>query len=112
MFEASDLKEIPILSHLCDSDLVTLGLVLEEKEFAAGATIFSEGSEGNALFIIFAGEVHISKTTHSGEAGAIRRFLALRNGVRADPSARTSDKQGLFYEVSLARRGGRVPHNA
>lgn len=71
MFETTDLKRIPILGHMGDSDLVTLGLVAEEKEFPAGATIFVEASEGNALFIIVSGDVQISKATHSGEAKVI-----------------------------------------
>ncbi|UCD57583.1 MAG: cyclic nucleotide-binding domain-containing protein, partial [Candidatus Hydrogenedentota bacterium] len=71
MLEPSELKRIPILSHMSDSDLKKLAEVAKEREFAAGTRIFAEGSEQDSLFIMLSGKVRITKATQSGEQKSI-----------------------------------------
>ena len=71
MADIADLKKIPILRRLSDSDLEKLAAVSEETEFSAGDTIFVEKSDRDSLFIILSGAVRISKETRSGEQKSI-----------------------------------------
>jgi CRP-like cAMP-binding protein len=71
MLSIDELKKIPILSALQESDLGALAEVAQERDFAAGDTIFVEGSEDNSLFIILSGRVRITKQTASGEEKSI-----------------------------------------
>jgi len=71
MPDLTELKKVPILKHLSDSDLEKLASVAEEKEFAPGAVVFEEGVEQDSLFIILSGGVLISKATHTGEQKSI-----------------------------------------
>lgn len=71
MPDANELKQIPILKHLSDSDLEELASIAEEKEFAPGAVVFEEGIEQDSLFIILSGGVLISKATHAGDQKSI-----------------------------------------
>jgi CRP-like cAMP-binding protein len=71
MVDIADLKRIPILSRLSDSDLEKLAAMSEEREFTAGATIFVEKSKQDSLFVILSGDVRISKETRSGEQKSI-----------------------------------------
>ena len=67
MIEPGEIKKVPILNHLSDSDLEKLIALAVEREFPAGEIIFAERSEEGSLFIILSGRVSISKATHSGE---------------------------------------------
>lgn len=71
MVDPSELKNVPILSHLSDSGLEEVAVVSEEKMFEPGAVVFEEGVEQDSLFIILSGGVLISKTTQSGEQKTI-----------------------------------------
>ena len=71
MVDPSELKNVPILSHLSDSGLEEVAVVSEEKLFEPGIVVFEEGVEQDSLFIILSGSVLISKTTQSGEQKTI-----------------------------------------
>ncbi len=71
MPEPSELKKIPILSHLSEADLEKLIGVAEEKRFSHGDVVFEEGVEQDSLFIILSGRALISKATQSGDQKAI-----------------------------------------
>lgn len=59
MHPASLLRQIPLFESMEDTDLVALGKKLSPKTFAAGETIFAQGDEGDAMYLIQEGAVDI-----------------------------------------------------
>jgi CRP/FNR family transcriptional regulator, cyclic AMP receptor protein len=53
------LKDVRLFAQLNKRELITVGRLLHEREYKAGEVIFDEGDEGQALYIIFSGEVII-----------------------------------------------------
>jgi CRP/FNR family transcriptional regulator, cyclic AMP receptor protein len=56
-----NLKKVPIFSDLPEDILEALSVMVEEKLYADGAVIFSEGQTGDTFYVIKQGEVIISK---------------------------------------------------
>lgn len=55
------LHTTPIFSDLTPAELVDLLHLLHERTFVAGETIFTEGEPGLGLYVVFKGEVEISR---------------------------------------------------
>jgi CRP/FNR family transcriptional regulator, cyclic AMP receptor protein len=55
------LRTTPIFSDLSPAELVDLLHLLHERTFVAGETIFTEGEPGLGLYVVFKGEVEISR---------------------------------------------------
>jgi CRP/FNR family transcriptional regulator, cyclic AMP receptor protein len=55
------LKTTPVFSDLTPAELVDLLHLLHERTFVAGETIFTEGEPGLGLYVVFKGEVEISR---------------------------------------------------
>src|SRR5215212_7373277 len=53
------LKDVPLFAQLNKRELSTVGRLLHEREFKGGEVIFDEGEEGQALYVVFSGEVVI-----------------------------------------------------
>ena len=53
------LREIPLFESMEEADLVALGHKLTPKQFVEGATIFAQGEEGDAMYLIEDGAVDI-----------------------------------------------------
>jgi CRP-like cAMP-binding protein len=109
MPDVSELKNVPILRHLSDSDLEALVAVLTERDFGPGDVIFEEGVEQDSLFIILSGDVLISKETHTGDrksmatlgAGAFFGEMALFDDfVRSATATATNDVRALEMSKS------------
>jgi len=67
------LKEIPFLSNLSPEKLRDVAQIgLEVEEVPKGAHVFSEGDQGDALYVILEGAVRV----HSGSAGDLTTFGA------------------------------------
>ncbi len=56
-----NLKKVPIFSELPEESLEVISVMVEEKLYADGAMIFSEGQVGDTFYVIRQGEVIISK---------------------------------------------------
>ncbi len=52
-------RQVPIFKELRDDFLVRLASVMEELSFPANHTIFTEGEEGRALYIVVSGRVRV-----------------------------------------------------
>ena len=76
MPEPGELKRIPILRHMSDSDLEAFASVTVERRFNSGDVIFEEGIEQDSLFITLSGRVLISKATRTGEQKSIATLRA------------------------------------
>jgi len=55
------LRRIPLLAGLDDSELARLAAVAETVELEPGAVLIREGDAGDALFVVLAGELAVSK---------------------------------------------------
>ena len=55
------LKDVPLFASLNKRELSTVGRLLHEREYKGGEVIFDEGEEGQALYVVFSGEVIIAR---------------------------------------------------
>ncbi|KNF09375.1 transcriptional regulator, Crp/Fnr family [Gottschalkia purinilytica] len=60
------LRKIPLFSQLNDNEIEKVKLVTKERFFKRGNIVISEGSKGEAVYIIKTGKVKIYKTDSSG----------------------------------------------
>lgn len=70
------LKKTPLFASLSEAHLRKIAALGESKTYAAGTTIFEEGSPGDEFYIVEGGVVEISKNIAGG-----RRKLLARAGV-------------------------------
>ena len=56
----------PFFGGLPDASLDLLVSMLVERRFDAGATVVAEGEAGRSMFVVFSGELVVSKLTDSG----------------------------------------------
>ncbi len=78
------LKSVPLFRYLNFEELLKVVSAVEEKKFSAGEVVFREEDEGDALYILLAGEVEVSRKDtiitklvsgdHFGELSLIDRF--------------------------------------
>ncbi|HAV42746.1 TPA: hypothetical protein DCX15_01840 [bacterium] len=61
------LREISLLETFADDQIKELEAVIQQESFSKGEVVFSEGSVGDALYIISSGEVSICQTTDDQE---------------------------------------------
>ncbi|MEZ4366503.1 MAG: DUF1003 domain-containing protein [Kofleriaceae bacterium] len=59
MNRVSLLRSIPLFESMDDDDAEALAAKLREEDFAAGAEVFDQGDEGDAMYIVESGEVDI-----------------------------------------------------
>ncbi len=67
MVDPKILRHMNFFMDFNDEEIEVLASVLQEKNFKTGTTIFKEGDEGSALYIIKRGEVKACKTTPEGD---------------------------------------------
>lgn len=53
--------KVPIFKGLPEEDIKKLAEIADEKSYVAGSQIFSEGSDGDALYIVKSGTVRVIK---------------------------------------------------
>ena len=68
---AETIRNIPIFSGLAREDVAKILGKLEEKNFAAGATVFSQGEKGDSFYIIQSGAVQVVLRTVGGRSEII-----------------------------------------
>lgn len=89
------LRRSYLTAGLTDDELTWLAGRTQQRHYAAGATIFSEGDPGNALFVIESGEVRISRASSTGQPLTLDTLyesdafggLALLDGARRSATA-------------------------
>ena len=53
------LRSIELFEGLTDEDLAELGASLQRRQFAAGSMIFSQGDDGDSMYIVESGDINI-----------------------------------------------------
>jgi len=67
MNKNSFIKAVPIFAKINKTELDEIGRISEFKEFGKDEIIFSEGEEGDSMFIIMKGRVKVYKSSSSGQ---------------------------------------------
>src|SRR5512140_968014 len=70
-----ELKHIAVLQAMDDDALARVGAALEEKSYADGQTVFTEGDPGDSMYFIVKGCIRIEKRTQV--TGAAHKILAV-----------------------------------
>jgi len=65
--DLSILRKVALFEGLTSRQLSILLRVLRTREYASGASIFSKGEKGNAMFMIAEGKVRLSQMVAGGE---------------------------------------------
>lgn len=60
------LKGVPLFADLSAPDLHARNQVIDEIQLPAGSELFAEGSRGDCVYIVKAGEIQIFKTSGAG----------------------------------------------
>ncbi|MBU0951476.1 MAG: cyclic nucleotide-binding domain-containing protein [Elusimicrobia bacterium] len=122
------LKNIPIFEGLSNSALGKITGIIYSKKYPADELIFEEGKVGKALFIIYDGEVAITKASNGAEAkviathqkGAFFGEMALLEELPRSATTKTTKETTLFliYKVKFdwfiekdPRVGLKIIHN-
>ncbi len=63
---ATELRQVRVVRHLTDDQLIGIAKILEPLPFQHGNLVFREGEEGRDLFLVREGTVHITRTTSIG----------------------------------------------
>lgn len=98
------LKKVELLSPLAEYERKKIAEALEELSFNIGHTIFKQGDEGDAMYLVYNGEVKISKSENGGAENEVARCklgdyfgerALMTNEPRAATAVATSNVQLL-----------------
>lgn len=68
------LVQLPILRGLSETEAAAIADISEEKAMPRGETIFKEGDEGDALYVILQGHVEILKSDRAGQEQSLAKI--------------------------------------
>ncbi len=73
------LVQVPVFSGLDSRDLLLIAMICSEEDLPAGETLCEEGDEGNELYLLLKGSIHIFKDTPEGrrEIARIEPYTAV-----------------------------------
>jgi CRP/FNR family transcriptional regulator len=77
------LKSVQLLDQIADKPLSALAEFLKPVDFADGAVVFEEGSQGDSVYFVLSGKVRVSKKV----AGAVQDLALLGPGDSAGEMA-------------------------
>ena len=69
-----ELRRVPLFERLDPEDLQRVATVADERSFAPGSTIVTEGEVGNELFVILDGRVRVERVESDGSIRQIRTY--------------------------------------
>jgi len=70
------LKKVELLQPLAEYERKKIAEALEETSIAAGTTVFKQGDIGDSMYLVYSGELRITKN----ENGAERELIRVREG--------------------------------
>lgn len=97
------LREVPVISGLLRAERFQVAETLEEKLFADGETIVSQGDEGDGMYIIRKGTVAVMKDGQSLPDIESGRFFGERALAKNAPRAATCTAKGTVVCLFLNR---------
>ena len=68
------LRNVDLFSRFANKDLTRLGRAVVERTYKTGQTIFKEGDQAVALFIVTSGKVEISQSVGSKKSQVLATF--------------------------------------
>jgi CRP-like cAMP-binding protein len=90
---ALQIKVVPIFARLTTRQLMDLAGVVREETYPPGATVFNDGDDGTAMYLVVEGEVQVSKAgkilTEIGPRGFFGE-ISLFEGVARSASVTTA----------------------
>ena len=69
-----ELRRVPLFERLSPEDLQRVAAVAEERDFAPGVPLMSEGEVGNELFVILEGRVRVERVEPDGSIRQLRTY--------------------------------------
>ncbi len=103
------LKSVPLFKFLSFEELLRIISLIEERRFAPGETIFKEGDEGDALYVLLQGKVGVRKNDvhivdleegdHFGDLSLIDRAPRSATVVAAENCLCLVMSRQRFYDV-------------
>jgi len=103
------LKSVPLFRYLNFEELLKVVSAVEERKFAAGEVVFREEEEGDALYVLLAGEVEVSRKDtvitrlnagdHFGELSLPDRFPRSASIRTLEPCLCLVMSRQRFYEI-------------
>jgi CRP-like cAMP-binding protein len=84
--QADLIRSIPIFSALSREDIAKVLGKMEEISLSAGATIFSQGDQGDAFYLIQSGAVQVVVDSGAGNAEVVA-ILGAKDWFRRDGAA-------------------------
>jgi CRP/FNR family transcriptional regulator, cyclic AMP receptor protein len=69
--DAALLKKVPLFEGLTSQQLLKIAALAEPRSYRGSTRIFSEGDQGEAMYVILDGRVRISKTVPGGGEEAL-----------------------------------------
>jgi CRP/FNR family cyclic AMP-dependent transcriptional regulator len=104
------LKDVSLFATLSSRELAIVGRFLHERQYQAGEVIFDEGEEGQALYIVYAGQVVIVRKAKPdaplaelGPGDFFGDLALLDNAPRAAQARAATDcVLGVFFRADFA----------
>ena len=102
------LKKVPLLTSLSNNEISRVAGALQEKRYASGDVICSEGAVGDDFFIIADGEVLVKKQTAEGGSVTLNmlskgQFFGERSLLKGEPRNATIEAMSSVRCLALTR---------
>jgi len=75
MLPVGELKKMAVFRNMSEENILSFTGYFSEKKYKAGEIVFSEGEDGNSMYVVISGEIIIEKDIH--EASLTFKELAL-----------------------------------
>jgi CRP/FNR family cyclic AMP-dependent transcriptional regulator len=103
------LKDVTLFATLSPRELAIVGRFLHEREYKAGEVIFDEGDDGQALYVVYSGDVMIVRKAKPeaplaalGPGDFFGDLALLDNAPRAAQARAATDcLLGVFFRVDF-----------
>ncbi len=98
------LGKVELFKDLADDELTLLTTHIEQKDYQAGALLFSENSPRKYVYLIFKGEVELYKTSPYGEETRLaffRKYDFLSEGALMDDYPHSTSARALIATTAL-----------
>jgi CRP-like cAMP-binding protein len=82
------LSKVPLFSNCSPAEIAAIAAVAQEHAYAAGQIIVTQGTPGQAFYMVLSGRVEILRDNSSTSSGRCPCSIRLRVPQRSEPSTR------------------------